>query len=460
MLTKFWGTRGSLATPGPSTLEFGGNTSCVELRCDDGTLIVLDCGTGARGLGLSLMASGEKPLRGHLFLTHTHWDHIQGFPFFAPLFVPGNEWDVYGPAGAGQDLKAILTAQMEFAYFPIPLDQLGSTIRFHDLTEGTLQVGGARVTAHYLNHPAVTLGYRVEAGGASVVYAVDHEPHSRHQPDGLLAGRIANAGVAAVPDRPVHREDVAHVEFLRGADLLIHDAQYTAAEYLTKIGWGHTSAELAVDMAIEGGVKRLALFHHDPARDDQGLTALEHACRVRAADVGGIGTTLEVFAAAEGQVVTLSERVERAGEVTVLEQAQDVVERVASRRTVLIVDDEPQVVKLLRRALKSEGLHLLSAPSGDAALELAHTVHLDLMLLDWLMPGTDGLDVCRALRADADPKLRDLPVVLLTGRTSSEETEAAFAAGATDYLTKPFGMAHVRARVHEWLLRGESVRSK
>src|SRR5688572_5869217 len=200
MWTKFWGTRGSVATPGPSTLKFGGNTSCVELRCDDGTLIVLDCGTGARGLGVSLMASGEKPLRGHLLLTHTHWDHIQGFPFFAPLFVPGNEWDVYGPGGAGRELRAILTAQMEFAYFPIALDQLGATIRFHDLSEGTLQIGGARVTARYLNHPAVTLGYRVEAGGVSVVYTADHEPHSRHQANGLLSGRIANAGVAAMHD--------------------------------------------------------------------------------------------------------------------------------------------------------------------------------------------------------------------------------------------------------------------
>jgi CheY-like chemotaxis protein len=283
----------------------------------------------------------------------------------------------------------------------------------------------------------------------------------------LYAGRIAAAGAGATLDGPVHREDQLHIDFLRGADLLIHDAQYTAAEYPSKVGWGHTPAELAVDIAAEGGVKRLALFHHDPGRNDHDLAALAHACRVRAAAVDGIGTTLEVFAAAEGHVVTLAEHAVVPAVVLLTNGTSGVdaatgandlgdpsPDAAPRRHTVLIVDDEPQVVKLLMRALQSEQLHLLSASDGDTALRLAHSERPDLILLDWRMPGKDGLEVCRAIRADADPHVSTMPVVLLTALTSSEETSAGFASGATDYLTKPFGMAHVRARVHQWLQRG------
>ncbi len=137
MRIRFWGTRGSLAKPGPSTIRYGGNTSCVEVRAEDGTLIILDCGTGAHELGQSLVASDVRPIRGHLLITHTHWDHIQGLPFFAPLFVPGNEWDIYAPQGLGQRLEDTLAGQMEYAYFPVTLGQLGATIRYHELSEGT-----------------------------------------------------------------------------------------------------------------------------------------------------------------------------------------------------------------------------------------------------------------------------------------------------------------------------------
>jgi len=477
MLTHFWGTRGSVARPGPNTLRFGGNTSCVEVRCDDGTLIVLDCGTGAWGLGQSLLSSPPTELpaarsasggvRGHLLLTHTHWDHIQGFPFFAPLFVPGNEWDVYGPGGTGNRLEETLAGQMEYTYFPVSLEQLGATIRFHDLDEGTYQIGGAQVTARYLNHPAVTLGYRIEAGGRSVVYAVDHEPHSRHQPDAVLGARIASSGIPIPLRGPVHQEDQRHIEFLRGADLVIHDAQYTAAEYPAKLGWGHTAAETAVEFAVAAGAKRLALFHHDPARGDAALATLEHVCRMHAADAGGVGASLEVHAAAEGQVVELTEsdvvatspslipevtNFATAPEPTGRGEAASVVAKEPD--TVLIVDDEPQVVRLLMQALKSENLRLLTAGDAATALRLARSERPDLILLDWRMPGQSGLDVCRAIRADENHHLRAIPVVLLTALTASDDTDAAFEAGATDYLTKPFGVAHVRARVHEWLLRG------
>ena len=147
MLIRFWGARGSLAKPGPTTLRYGGNTSCVEVRTADGTLIVLDCGTGAHELGQSLEAGG-LPQRGHLLITHTHWDHIQGFPFFAPLFGPRNEWDIYAPGGLGQELERTLAGQMEYTYFPVTLKQLGATIRYHDLVEGSFALAERLPPAH------------------------------------------------------------------------------------------------------------------------------------------------------------------------------------------------------------------------------------------------------------------------------------------------------------------------
>ena len=224
MRLRFWGTRRSIAKPGPSTVHYGGNTACIEVRTADGTLIVLDCGTGAHGLGQALQASGAGPVRGHLLITHTQWDHIQGFPFFAPLFVPGNTWDIYAPGGLGPRLEETLAGQMESTYFPVTLDQLGATVRYHDLSEGVFSLAGVRVTARYLNHPALTPGYRLEAAGVTLVYASDHEPHSRHLPD------APNLSGAASTGSPVHQEDQGHIAFLRGADLVIHDAQYTAIE--------------------------------------------------------------------------------------------------------------------------------------------------------------------------------------------------------------------------------------
>ncbi|HET6365958.1 MAG TPA: MBL fold metallo-hydrolase, partial [Pseudomonadales bacterium] len=292
MDVRFWGTRGSMAKPGPTTLRYGGNTSCVEVRGDDGTLIVLDCGTGAHGLGQALTSSGGPRCDGHLLITHTHWDHIQGFPFFAPLFVPGNTWDIYAPGAIGQQLERTLAGQMEYNYFPVTLAQLGATIRFHNLAEGHFAVGGVQVTTQYLNHPALALGYRLQSGGKVVVYSADHEPHAPN-PAARSAGEPAK-----------HGEDQRHVEFLADADLVIHDAQYTVEEYPQKAGWGHTPAEWAVDYAVAARVKRLALFHHDPLRDDRALERLVETCRRRA---GAAGSALQVFAAAEGQEIRLLE---------------------------------------------------------------------------------------------------------------------------------------------------------
>jgi CheY-like chemotaxis protein/phosphoribosyl 1,2-cyclic phosphodiesterase len=441
MRIRFWGTRGSLAKPGPTTLRYGGNTPCVEVRTRDGTLIVLDCGTGAHGLGLALMASGERPLRGHLMLTHTHWDHIQGFPFFAPLFVAGNEWDIYAPGGLGRHLETTLAGQMEYTYFPVTLAQLGATTRYHDLVEGSFTIRDINVVTQYLNHPALAIGYRVTAGGASLVYSVDHEPHA---PAPCGSSSSTGPGLGA---RPAHAEDRRHVDFLAGADLVIHDAQYTIEEYPQKEGWGHSPAEWVVDYAVAARAKRFALFHHDPLRTDEALDRLVEVCRERAARAG---SELDVFAAAEGQVVELVER-EAATTDRMSLATRD--SPTTESQTVLVADDDPTMVQLLISTLEREGFRVLTANDGESALRLARAQRPALMLLDWQMPGLSGVEVTRRLRSDADAELRNTPVVLITAQTGAANTELGFAAGVTDYLTKPFRPAHVCSRVRAWLLR-------
>jgi CheY-like chemotaxis protein len=327
---------------------------------------------------------------------------------------------------------------MEYTYFPVTLGQLGATLRYHELTEGSFDLGAVRVTTRYLNHPGLALGYRLEAGGVALVYATDHEPHSRHQPETADAARAL----------PIHREDQRHVEFLANADLVIHDAQYTLEEYPSKLTWGHTPAELAVDFALAAGVKRLALFHHDPLRNDDALERLVGTCRQRAA-AGG----LDVFAAAEGEGIELAERETLTPRAARQPEAATANVVRAAQATILLVDDDPDILRLLTMTLRPEGFRLLSASDGDAALEIARAERPDLLLLDWNMPRRSGLEVCRALRGEPDPRLRDVPVVLLTAQAGAEDTAAGFAAGVTDYVTKPFKPAHIRSRVHTWLLR-------
>jgi phosphoribosyl 1,2-cyclic phosphodiesterase len=290
----FWGTRGSIAKPGPTTVKYGGNTSCVEVRSAAGTLVVLDCGTGAHGLGQELLRSGAFPLCGHILISHTHWDHIQGIPFFAPLFEAGNEWDIYAPGGVNGNLKETLTAQMQPTYFPVSLEQLSATIRYHDLIEGAFTVGDIRIVAQRLNHPISTLGYRLEADGVSVVYATDHEPHTWNA---VIVG-----GSAGLRPQSLDPRDRRHRAFLAGADIVIHDAQYTEAEYPAQLGWGHSPVERVVDDALAAGAKRLALFHHDPLREDNALEQIVGAARQR---VVNAGSQMEVYAAAEGVQVEL-----------------------------------------------------------------------------------------------------------------------------------------------------------
>ena len=290
MLVTFWGTRGSIAKAGPSTVRFGGNTSCVSVRSDAGTQLVIDCGTGAHGLGQSLVAaSNGDPIDGHILISHTHWDHIQGLPFFAPLFVEGNTWHIYGPSGLGGSLSEILAGQMEYRYFPVEIDQLSAHVEHHDLVEGVLRIDDVTIMTRYLNHPALTLGYRIEVDGAVVVYASDHEPHEQ--------------SLAAGGDLARNRHDDAHARFVSGADLLIHDAEYLGSEYGDHVGWGHSTVEYVIDLARRADVRSVALYHHDPNRTDDQIDDLLELAGAYARRSGYAG---EVFAAAEGSTIEVS----------------------------------------------------------------------------------------------------------------------------------------------------------
>ncbi len=442
MLVRFWGTRGSLPKPGPETVRYGGNTSCVEVRTKSGELIILDCGTGAHALGQSLMQAGPKPIKGHLLIGHTHWDHIQGFPFFTPLFVPKNEWHVYAPQGLGQHLRETLAGQMQYQSFPVELGDLGATIHYHDIVEGEFEVAGVKVRSQYLNHPALTLGYRLEEDGVVLVYSTDHEPHS---PQAAMPGPNPTT-------EPAHREDGHHAEFLRGADLVIHDAQYLASEYPTKVGWGHSTVEYVVDTALSAKVRKLALFHHEPLRSDAAVDQVVAACRAR---VARQPSDLELFAAAEGQVIELEAAApsERAVAAPV---DLTTPREVAASRIVLVTAGTPALEELLRTAMKAEGFEVHIVGPHDSVITLARDTHPALIFLDSGSTQPHALEVTQALRAFDFPEIRNLPVVVMTPAGYPAVAQAAFAAGATDCLPKPFSAAYVRSRAKAWLLRSRN----
>ena len=270
LTVRFWGVRGSIATPREGYLGVGGHTACVEVRTADGTPIILDGGTGIRALGVALTAeAGGRPLDLHVLLSHFHWDHLQGLPFFAPLYGADHRITfVAAEAGVGD----VLQAQMSAPFFPVPFEELQAEVVMRHLPEReTMEIGGATVSAFPVFHTQPTHGYRIEAEGTVVVYATDIE-HG----DPALEARL--------------------VEAARGADLLICDAQYTPDEYALRQGWGHTTWEHATRLAAEAGVARLCLFHHDPAHDDETLERILAKARecFPATDLARQGETLEL----------------------------------------------------------------------------------------------------------------------------------------------------------------------
>jgi phosphoribosyl 1,2-cyclic phosphodiesterase/DNA-binding response OmpR family regulator len=436
MRVRFWGTRGSIAKPGPSTVRYGGNTSCVEVRSATGTIIVLDCGTGAHGLGQSLLQEGLTPCSGHIFISHTHWDHIQGIPFFAPLFCAGNEWHIYGPRGLGQSLRDVLAGQMEYTYFPVSLDQFAATIHYHDVVEGTFNIGEMRIVARYLNHPALTMGYRLETDGAVVVYSTDHEPHAQD-----LALGTACA---------LHGEDMAHQHFVQGADLLIHDAQYTGAEYASKIGWGHSTVEYATDMALAARVKRLALYHHDPTRDDEGVDRLLDTALQRVADAGG---SVEIFGAMEGSIIELESALDSrcvsldTSATGLLDPTNDL-----SKAKVLIAVADKADRAILAAATDADDIAAVQMVEAKGLLEAVDRNWPSLIFLGDDLPHTDPLELCQSIRALPHQRAESTPLIVVTDEALVDTAKGQLA-GVTDWLTRPFSMQYARTRTRAWLIR-------
>lgn len=293
---RFWGVRGSIPTPGPDTVYFGGNTSCVEVRSGN-EIIILDSGTGIRPLGLSLQREfNARPLSATLLISHTHWDHIQGFPFFVPAYDPKNRIRILGFDGARRGLERTFSSQMESPYFPISMQQMPGNIRIEELDDFTFNIGDIPVQAAFMNHPGVCVGYRLFTPAGSIAYLPDNELFERQR--------------SLTNDEPGQqfgvRQDARLTEFVQGADVLIIDSQYDASEYPSHAGWGHSCADDSVGLAIAAGVRRLFLFHHDPNHDDNHVRRMLARARDLAAERSA---EIEIDAAREGFELVLPAKV-------------------------------------------------------------------------------------------------------------------------------------------------------
>lgn len=295
MKLRFWGVRGSIPTPGKHTVRYGGNTPCAELRLDDDELIILDAGTGIRNFGDQLINNGES-INAFLLITHPHWDHIQGFPFFKPAFISGNELTIVGTERPDKSLSEIISEQMNRIYFPVQLQDLKAKINFVPVKEeGEMKVFGAKVRILYVNHPGFTVGYRIEDKGKTLVYISDNEPFDRSVSPSLTNFEsIVREKYTTNDEDPNQRV----IEFCRDADVLIHDATYTPEEYIDRVGWGHSHYLFALRIAAEANVKRLFLFHHDQNHSDDKVDDILRKCKK---EVKSRGYRFECEAAIEHQ---------------------------------------------------------------------------------------------------------------------------------------------------------------
>ena len=294
---RFWGTRGSIAVPGPKTLRYGGNTTCVELRAD-GEVIVLDAGSGIRPLGIALQKEFQtRTIKLSLLITHAHWDHIQGFPFFKPAYDSNNEIRIFGFDGAGASFRDILAEPMKTPFFPITMRELSARMDINKLSDMTFSLGNVKVHAAFVNHPGVCAGYRIFTSAGSVAFLPDHEPYEffLHALRGNQLSPEQAKEIAA-------DEQAGMAQFLHGSDILILDAQYTDGEYKNHIGWGHGSISSAVSLALEADIQTLVLFHHDPHHDDEKVDAMLESAREL---VAKSGKPLKVAAAQEGAEILL-----------------------------------------------------------------------------------------------------------------------------------------------------------
>jgi len=305
MKIKFWGVRGSIPCPGPKTVKYGGNTSCLEIWFEDiERLIIIDAGSGIRELGNDIMKRDmvKKGIKAEILLTHTHWDHIMGFPFFTPIYIPGAELKVFGPVTyEDETLAETVGGQLTYRYFPVRQAELGAEIEYISLKEDKLDLGdGINLTTKYLNHPVLCLGYRLEYKGKIFCTAYDTEPFQNvfcSDPD----DPSYDEGMFIEGEEVAKEENQRLAKFFSGSDLLVYDAQYTKDEYApSKVGWGHTPIEHTIDFSENAGVKRLALFHHEPLRADKEIDELAQKYCIPKKDSG-----MEVFFAREGEEIII-----------------------------------------------------------------------------------------------------------------------------------------------------------
>jgi len=291
---RFWGVRGSIPCPGPATARYGGNTSCIQLLGGN-EVVILDGGTGLRELGLKLSAE-KRPLRIHLLLSHTHWDHIQGFPFFTPIYHPANEIIVYGPRALDKSLEEALMFQMQYTYFPVRGVELAAKMQFREIEEQTWKIGDIEFASKSMNHPIRVLAYRFRRGDRAGAYTGDNEPYydvmaEKGDPsDPAIRRRI----------RFIEECNRSVVEFFRGLDLLVADAQYTDEEYAQKRGWGHSSVSQVIASTAGAGVRKLVLFHHEPTHPDAAMDKIAKHSRSLAKKAA---KKMELVVAREGMTI-------------------------------------------------------------------------------------------------------------------------------------------------------------
>jgi CheY-like chemotaxis protein len=322
---------------------------------------------------------------------------------------------------------------MQYSYFPVELDELGAQIRYHDLIEGTFQIADVTIRARYLNHPALTFGYRLEVDGAAIVYASDHEPHSRYLADGM--GEIAG-------------EDLRHCEFLMGADLVIHDAQYTAEEYPQKIGWGHSTIEYALALCRAGGVKRVCLTHHDPSREDDEIDRLLAKAR---ADLESVAPGMQIMAASESTTLVIKGDGRRTARREPDQSAISVETALAANPLIVLAVADRLVADTILNAALADEVPVIEARSADAVLRIVEDKQPSLILLEQPEGAEYPLKLCKEIRALKGA--RDTPIIVIAGK---EDHRAGLDAGVTDWLIRPFSVAYARTRMRAWLLRTEA----
>lgn len=293
MQFKFWGVRGSIATPGSTTVEYGGNTTCIEIRTQNNDLIILDAGTGIHPLGQQLLK--QLPINAHIFISHTHWDHIQGLPFFAPIFIPNNNIQIYGGLDpvTNEGIERALGVQLQYSYFPIREAELNANIKYNTIKpEESVSISEAKITPTLLSHPVLNFGYRVDCDGQSIFFTGDYEP-------------IFNIYDKDDPEYDEYQSFIDQKQqqialAIKGVDALIIDSSYTDEEYTQKKGWGHGTYESAIKLATEAGVKKLYFTHHEPTRTDEQLDKIYHQLTEQYNNLD-----FELLLAKEGHIITL-----------------------------------------------------------------------------------------------------------------------------------------------------------